>query len=437
MADEPVMAGPPGARYRIRKFLARNRTSVIGASLVAAALIVGIIATTTAMIRADRNALKATAQTERAMQSVDFLLSTLSLADPATALNPEVTVQTLLDHTAARIDEAFADYPGAEVRVRGTIGRAYARLGRYELAEPHLRRVVEMADAGGDWERDPDHPLRAAGFDDFELYSTLWALTNVCFNLESADSFSVFNRAHAVGMAHLARNHADLANMLRRFMVMVSADAWSHEPDAMQAVPSAFERAVHAADAELADGDPNWIIIADTLLAAGYTVWYTPHEPIAEQFWNKALEIQRRELAPDHPDIGTTVNLLVGILNSAGRLDESERLIRDSVDALRRVHREGAISLAVAEAALGATLSLQGRYADAEPLLLTSHGIILATVQDEANFIALESFVRIVQLYEGWGRDETAKPYRESLARSGATGQFVQQWVHPPSHAGA
>jgi eukaryotic-like serine/threonine-protein kinase len=54
LADEPVLAGPPSVGYRVRKFARRNRGPVLAASLVALALVAGMVGTTWGMFRADR-----------------------------------------------------------------------------------------------------------------------------------------------------------------------------------------------------------------------------------------------------------------------------------------------------------------------------------------------------------------------------------------------
>src|SRR5205823_1536434 len=43
---EPVLAGPPGVGYRVRKFVRRNRGAVVAAASVVLALVAGIIGTT-------------------------------------------------------------------------------------------------------------------------------------------------------------------------------------------------------------------------------------------------------------------------------------------------------------------------------------------------------------------------------------------------------
>jgi serine/threonine protein kinase/WD40 repeat protein len=52
LADEPVVACPPTARYRLRKFVRRNKGPVVTACLVALALVGGIIGTTWGLLRA-------------------------------------------------------------------------------------------------------------------------------------------------------------------------------------------------------------------------------------------------------------------------------------------------------------------------------------------------------------------------------------------------
>jgi serine/threonine protein kinase/WD40 repeat protein len=52
LADEPVLACPPSAVYRLRKFVRRNKGPVLAASLVVLALVAGIIGTTWGMVRA-------------------------------------------------------------------------------------------------------------------------------------------------------------------------------------------------------------------------------------------------------------------------------------------------------------------------------------------------------------------------------------------------
>jgi tetratricopeptide (TPR) repeat protein len=367
------------------------------------------------MLEADRNARLAREEADRTGEVLEFLVTTLALTDPTVALDPDVTVQKLLDHAAARLAEAFPDQPAAEARLQATIGRAYASLSQHEKAEPHLRRAVELIDL-------------VEGYDPGDFYTTLWMLTNVCFNLDRGDAFAVAQRACEVALDFVGSTSPALADALGRFLGVIQENAWSLEPSSMDAAPGLFKEVVAIADRDLARGDRLWPVVADRFLEAGYTIWYTPHEPLAERFWSQALAIQRRELPPDHPATANTVTLLVGILTKQGRAAEAEELIRDSIEALKRVHQPGAYHLAQAENMLGEVLVAQGLYEDAEPILLESHRSILSTTGDETNFAAVESLMRLIRLYTAWGQPERAQPYRDSLAHTCALGPFATQW---------
>src|SRR5206468_8975429 len=53
LADEPVLACPPSARYRLGKFARRNKGPMVAVSIVALALLSGIIGTTWGLVRAE------------------------------------------------------------------------------------------------------------------------------------------------------------------------------------------------------------------------------------------------------------------------------------------------------------------------------------------------------------------------------------------------
>jgi serine/threonine protein kinase/WD40 repeat protein len=65
LADEPVVACPPSLRYRLQKFVRRNRVPVFAACMVVLALIGGIIGTTWGLIHASKSKAVAEQETKR------------------------------------------------------------------------------------------------------------------------------------------------------------------------------------------------------------------------------------------------------------------------------------------------------------------------------------------------------------------------------------
>lgn len=436
LEHEPVIAGPPRTSYRVRKFLARNRAATATVVLVALALISGSITTWLQKVQADRHAVSATEQAEHAMVALDFVLSVLSLTNPAIALEPDISVRDLLAHAADEASEVFKDQPWAEVRVRSSIGQAYAALGQLDLAEPQLRRVVELVEQL----ESQGEGLGSSGYGDLDYYHVMWTLTNVAFHLERGDAFMLASAAHRICIRCVEREHPEVASALDEFTMAVTEGAWSHDESSMDGVMDAFNAVTRLCDRDIPNGDLLWPTIADRFLSAGYTVWYTVHEPLCEHFFGEALKIQQRELRPAHPHTARSVGLLVNILNKQDRAFEAEGLIRASLESLYEIHANTDLVVAITESTLGENLTFQRRFAEAEPLLLRAHDVILDHVQREDNFNVVESLFRIVIMYDLWDKPEKAASYRDILANSCAEGTACYGWhvtrrVLSPEHS--
>jgi tetratricopeptide (TPR) repeat protein len=134
---EPVSAGPPTLRYKLRKFVVRHRVHVIAASLVLFALLLGMAGTTFGLIRAER------ARAEEAMQR--------SIAVAAKKTAEDAEAQTLADYRAST-DDAIEQLIGSKPEL-GPHERAYI--------ERTLKRWQTYSDRQGDDER--SQAIRAEG----------------------------------------------------------------------------------------------------------------------------------------------------------------------------------------------------------------------------------------------------------------------------------
>jgi WD40 repeat protein len=139
LGDEPVLAGPPSAGYRLRKLLRRNRGAVLAASLVLLALVGGIIGTTWGLIRATdargaavREAEQKQAALAAARQSEHDARDQLFLA-----LFNQARAGRFSRHMGQRIDTLSALAETARVRPDGRLrDEAIAA-----MALPDVRRV--------------------------------------------------------------------------------------------------------------------------------------------------------------------------------------------------------------------------------------------------------------------------------------------------------
>ena len=187
--NEPVNAHPPSLPYRMRKIFNRHRGKVIAATLVLAALLVGVVGTTRGMFLARKESLRAStaenvarlqamvasderdkailAETEAQKQAEiaravrDFLQSDLlgqanlflqaktRLEDggKSDSLKPDPTIRQLLDRVANRFDDStFKSKLSSEVEAElfEVLGNTYRAIGETNKAIGFLNRGLKL-----------------------------------------------------------------------------------------------------------------------------------------------------------------------------------------------------------------------------------------------------------------------------------------------------
>jgi serine/threonine protein kinase/WD40 repeat protein len=106
LADEPVLACPPSAGYRFRKFARRNKGPVLAASLVMLALLAGIVGTTWGMFRADAARLDVANEAEQKRQALGE--KEAALADATDKLFQALVNRARAERRSGRVGQRFA-----------------------------------------------------------------------------------------------------------------------------------------------------------------------------------------------------------------------------------------------------------------------------------------------------------------------------------------
>ncbi|MEO1087639.1 MAG: tetratricopeptide repeat protein, partial [Acidobacteriota bacterium] len=114
---------------------------------------------------------------------------------------------------------------------------------------------------------------------------------------------------------------------------------------------------------------------------------------------------------------------------------------RGALGALRSVFDDDNFQVAFAKARLGENLAAQGRFTEAEPLLLESHDVLLRGSGGPATFFPIDSHSRLIQLYRAWGRPEAERRHRRALADLGAASTWpvawaMMRWIFGPDEVG-
>jgi len=133
----PLMAGPPTAGYRLKKFIRRHKALVGG---VTAVLIVSIIGTIISVSFALGQA--------RALAKAELIADYLErdvLNAFARQRAREVTAHDILQIMSANLDTKFKDYPLVEASIRSSLGFIYNwGLNDYKVAEMHMKRARQL-----------------------------------------------------------------------------------------------------------------------------------------------------------------------------------------------------------------------------------------------------------------------------------------------------
>jgi len=169
--DEPVMACPPSAGYRLRKFVRRNKGPVLAGGIVLLALVVGIIGTTLGLIEAGRQRLLVERQrnelaernralqaaheqerllNERARQAIETVMSETAIEQLTRQkeLRPEQKdfLDKMIQYYAesAQEEAATEEERSRQARAYHRMGRMNQVLGRDKDSENAYRRAVSL-----------------------------------------------------------------------------------------------------------------------------------------------------------------------------------------------------------------------------------------------------------------------------------------------------
>jgi eukaryotic-like serine/threonine-protein kinase len=308
LQHQPVEAGPPSRRYRLGKFVRRHRAEVFVAAAGVALLLAAVAVSTWQAVRATR-AEKTAAAVSAFLQ--DDLLGQADLANqPAEGpgRDPDVTVRTLLDRAAGRVEGKFRGQPLTEAAIRLTIGRAYWALGRYAEGQGHLERSVELYAA----ELGADHPVTLTS------KSRLAYLYGAQGRYDRAEPL-----AEEVVRAQTARLGADHPDTLTSTNNL--AQVYRGQKKYQQAEPLYLE--VVRVDTATLGADHAETLRAKTNLAALYR--NQARWDLAKALYEEVVRVDTLKVGADHPDTLVAKNGLAAVYMGEGRHDEAEALLRE------------------------------------------------------------------------------------------------------------
>ena len=347
LRNEPVVARPPTAGYRLRKFVRRNKAGVAAAAAVALALAGGAVAATFGMVRASRAEAVAEQEAAIATRTTEFLVDLFQINNPFVARGRELTAREVLDSGAARLRTDLVDAPAVQARIMKTIGTVYAELGLYDQAAPlfddALARSIELY-----------------GRDDVAVAET--ALEMAHFLILKGD-YARADTLNRLALATFTREYGetderavDALNNLVFGTLRAGGDVTEYERRLRAILPGA----------RLALGElhPIFALTVDHLC---WTQLRLGAAAAADSTCREVLDLRRRIYRGDHPQIGYTLKRVAAAARLAGKYDESRVALEEALAMDRRLYG-GDLHPEVAYGLLGLASTYQGLGRNAEAL---------------------------------------------------------------------
>jgi Tfp pilus assembly protein PilF len=390
LRHEPVLAGPPGLTYRLRKFILRHRAGVVAGALIFLALIAGIAGTTVGLLRARKAERIAQEESAKATAINAFLLDTLGSANPVEGKGRDVTVLEALKSAAEKIAQAFPDQPRVEGEVRTVIGITYLRLGRYEEAEELLRAAVKILDGTPG---DPQGLVSAL--------NSLGILRQERGDLKEAESLQ--SRALSI----LREKKGDLDQdvlSIQSNLALLYQDMGSYE-EAAKLMRQTLESDRRLWGNEHVSVAMDLNNLGNLLLKKGD---YQESEPLLRE----AVDILKKQ---DRPELSIVMGNLGDLITRKGDPAAAESIFAEARTMGLRVFGDQNQDVAKLRSKYGGCLIQLKKYDQAEGELLAAFPVLRDSlgVQNEATQVVI---ARLIELYEAWGKEEKASQYRVLLS---------------------
>jgi hypothetical protein len=333
--NEPVAARPPSNLYKFQKLVRRNKLAFIAASAVAAALVLGVIASTAEAVRARRaeqqqsrlrelaeqsqrieaqqrheaEAETKIAETEAAksQQVTQFLDEMLGGVSPWVAAGRDTTVlREILDHAAARLGSELTNQPEVELELRNTIGQVYRELYDGNDAQAVLRDAPAIA-------------KKLWGKDDLRYASSLQNLALALDNAKEAEALQ--REVLAIRRKALGNDSPEVGVSLRDVANALDAEGRRAEAEKTQRESLAIEWKLWP------QGNPE---IAASLYDLSLVLGEEGRWSEAESAARQALAMYQKLSGDENPDVARAMNNLADAYYALGRDQEAIALLQQS-----------------------------------------------------------------------------------------------------------
>jgi non-specific serine/threonine protein kinase/serine/threonine-protein kinase len=305
LRNESVLAVPPSAAYRARKFARRYRAALVTAAAFLLVLILAAGISIRQSIRANREAAVAQAVNDFLQNDLLAQASAANQSRPGAKPDADLKVRTALDRAALRITGKFERQPEVEATIRDTIGETYMDLGLYPEARTQLERALDLH-------------RRVLGAENPKTLKTISRLGYTAYlQGKSAEAEALLGRTLEIQRRVLGSEHPDTVKSADNLAIVYWEQGKYAEAEVLDSQTLEIQR-------RLLGPEHPATLAAMAHLANVYH--YQGKYAQAEALCSQTLETRRRVLGPEHPDTLTSMNNLANVYLAQGKYAEAEAL---------------------------------------------------------------------------------------------------------------
>ena len=316
----PLRARLDTRRYRIRKFVERNRVGVAISAVMAVLLVVFV----SVLVVQQRATARERDRVEQALtqreEIVVLLTDLLGEADPHTAQGDTLTVYELLARAETRVAES-ADYaPDVRAHLLHALGNVYVSMAEHDRAEPLLTDALALRRSLGAGAR-------------ADLASTLELRGRLARDRGGMDeAVALHTEALEIRRSLRSDPHPALGQTLAELAL-----SYQRQGD-FESAEARFREAIDVLRPSADDADPR---LAEALSSFAVLLFEVDELDEAEPLLREAIAMLRAHYGDRHPQYAAALSTLGSVVQYAGRPDEAEPIFLEALTVHTRAFGDG------------------------------------------------------------------------------------------------
>ena len=340
---EPLEARPDSLRYRLDKFVRRNRRT-LAATAAVVAIFIALVVFFVVRLATARNA--ALAETNRTQRIERFMLNLFDGGDKTVGPAGSLSAVALLDRGVQNARTLNAE-PAVQAELYQTLGNMYQKLGKYDQADALLRLSLERRRS-------------IAGPDSREVADSLVALGALRLDQgQLAEAERLVEEGLAIDRRRLPLQDPSVAkaqSALGRIL--------EERGDYNQAVKTLDETIrLQSAKNEITTD------VSESINELATAHYYLGHFTIADSLYQRGLAMDRQLYGAVHPRVADDFYNLGLVQHDLGDDHKAEQYYRQALAIKQSWYGKEHPDSALIMAAVGQALIYQGRYDEAAGIL--------------------------------------------------------------------